>query len=71
MTVVRRVSRYRRRSGFALLQVFCHHDAHGVAQTDFRQQIVKRGQLQAIEFALVSDQVNAIHDKAGAPRLYR
>ena len=52
MTVVRRVSRHRRRSGFALLQVFCHHDAHGVAQTDFRQQIVKRGQLHAIEFAL-------------------
>lgn len=52
MTVVRRVGRHRRRSGFALLQVFCHHDAHGVAQTDFRQQIVKRGQLHAIEFAL-------------------
>ena len=52
MAVVRRVSRYRRRSGFALLQVFRHHDAHGVAQTDFRQQIVKRGQLHAIEFAL-------------------
>ena len=52
MTVVRGIGRHRSRSGFALLQVFRHHHAHGVAQTDLRQQIVKRGQLHPVELAL-------------------
>ena len=43
---------WRRRYCFALLQVFRHHDAHGVAQTNFRQQIVKRRELHTVELAL-------------------
>ena len=43
---------YRHGGGFTLLQVFCYHDAHGVAEADFGQQIVKRGQLHALKFTL-------------------
>lgn len=41
-----------RHHGFALLQIFRDHYAHRVAETDFRQQIVKRCQLHTIQFAL-------------------
>ncbi|VTP61960.1 Uncharacterised protein [Leclercia adecarboxylata] len=41
-----------RHRGFALLQVLRHHHAHGVTQTDFRQQIIKRGELHTLDFTL-------------------
>ena len=43
---------YRHGGRFTLLQVFCHHDAHGVAEADFGQQIVKGCQLHALKFTL-------------------
>lgn len=31
---------------------FGYHDAHGVTQPNFRQQIVQRGELHPVEFTL-------------------
>lgn len=40
------------RAGLIALQVLRHHHAHGVAEADFRQQIVQRRQLHAVQLVL-------------------